>query len=251
MTVSTDSPSRRQDALLWTATALAGLAYIALMLWLGAILPAESCSPAQSAGSSFWAFQAAKTPEDIWAIFGTQPSPCRTSLLAAMDRVNSIDLYAYVPSYGLMLLGFLVASRHPKRSIVFWLGLAAIAVTVLGDVVETSAQLSITAEISSQQGPTAPTLSAQSFMLLAAGNTAKTNGLPFVYLALALLWFGRGVLASVLAVVLLLGPGLRLYGLVFPVPPIVGQLANLFRAIVMEATAIGMAMTILLPKRKS
>ncbi len=81
------------------------------------------------------AFEFARTPADLAAVFGTAESICRVQLLRAMNRINQLD-YLYMPAYGLMLLAFILALSHGRRSALVKLGLACAVLAPAADAVE-------------------------------------------------------------------------------------------------------------------
>ena len=247
MTGSAESSASWRAPIVWTATALAGLATCGVIVWLAGLLPAETCA-SPSVGSPLAAFQAADTAEDIASVFGAEASACRDALRASMDKVNQADLWAYIPASALLLLGFLVGSRRPGWGLVFWAGLLALAVTVAGDLAETSAQLSITSQLAGG-GATQTAVNEGSLTLLSIGNTAKVLGYPFVILAMALLWIGRGVLATVFAVVLLGSVLPRLIAVAAPMPPSVVQYAWLLGVFALTVASICLAVAQWIPKK--
>ena len=250
MTGHAERTSSRLTAIIWTMAALATLGLIGLTFWFGVHLREVTCSDASPYGVFFGAFQGARTAADIWETFGVEPSSCRSTILTTIDNLNRVDLYAYIPAYGLGLIGFLLASPHAGRRGILWLGLTALAAALVGDIVETSTQLSITSQIANLRDATKPAIGSQSLVLLALGNTSKTTALPFVYLTLAILWFRRSILGNALALILLLGPAMRIYGFFGPIPGSVSQFASLLRNLVMLATAASLAIIQWLESRK-
>lgn len=125
-------------------TLAAGLATLAVFVGFS-ILPqvAAVYAPFQ-ANVAVSAFQRAETVQDLAAVLGAPPN---VEVLAAMDAINRLDLIAFIPAYTI----FLVAAAlmlGGMRSPYAWAAIAAALVGAGGDIVETSRQLAITADLS-------------------------------------------------------------------------------------------------------
>lgn len=135
-------------------TLVLGLATLAAFVALGSQPAVSSVYAASEISPSVSAFQRSETPADIAAVFGSPADPAR---IAAMDALNTLDLWAFIPAYALFLCAAAVLlgglnNRWTKAAIVFALIGAA------GDAVETWKQLQLTADIQNVEAhlPIAP-----------------------------------------------------------------------------------------------
>jgi hypothetical protein len=144
-------PHRRRAAI---ACALLGLATLALSIGFFALPTVQA---AQASGCieplAVQRFQLARTEADIYLVFGAPQSACRPVIEAAMNAVNRLDLFAFIPVYA----GFLIAAAFMiapyARSYVAIAAFAAAALAVSGDVLETATQLAITDRIDRKPHP--------------------------------------------------------------------------------------------------
>ena len=176
----TDARSRR----LWILCGLFGVGVILFVVWFGGVIPNRTCSGALPAGvSALLVYQLACTPADIEAVFGAAGDPCRAAMIAAMDRANTVDLAGFIATYGAFLAFFFLAFRQMGAGLVARIGLLAVVAAVAFDVLETSTQLRITAELPG---------SAAALTLLAIGSRGKFLGLGVVCLCAGVAMFARG-----------------------------------------------------------
>jgi hypothetical protein len=120
-----------------------GLATLLAFMWLGgqpavrAVYAADEIAPAVSA------FQRAETLPDLIRVFGF---PIDRARVDAMDALNRLDLYAFIPVYTLFLCAASIMLGGPRNR---W-SQVAIFFGALGgmfDAVETWKQLQVTADI--------------------------------------------------------------------------------------------------------
>jgi hypothetical protein len=127
-------------------TGLAGLVALAITVAF-AQLPAVTAARACVASGDVIAFELATTLAELTRIFHPLGDTCRPLALAAMDQVNHLDVFAYIPSYtAFTILAVLFLAGNARRP----LPLAALAVAVLAlaaDYVETTALLTITKDV--------------------------------------------------------------------------------------------------------
>lgn len=169
-----------------------GATSIAILLWLGVSGPAASCGDSGPAPTI--AFQLAHSAADLTSIFGAESSACRAALIEGLKSGGQADLFLFIPIYALFLGGFIIATASPSKSLSRFLAIA-LAVTVVGDALETYSQLRILDNIDA---------GAAFLRSLTLGNGLKTVGLGLLLMGIALnLWRqgGRGdrFAASVLA----------------------------------------------------
>ncbi len=129
------------------AAALAGLATLALTVAF-ARLPEigaarEACGDAVP---SLVRFQLAQTVSEVEDALGPAGG-CRDAAIAAMDAVNRLDVRAYIATYGAFLLLSLWVVMTAARRRGFWLVAVVIGSALVADVIETTRQLAITADL--------------------------------------------------------------------------------------------------------
>ena len=131
-----------------------GIATLIAFIALGS-QPAVSDVFAVSERSTYVsAFQRSETLSDIAAVFGSPADPAK---IAAMDALNTLDLWAFIPVYALFLIAAAillggVRNRWTQIAIIFAL------LGAVGDVIETWKQLQLTADIDNAEAhlPIAP-----------------------------------------------------------------------------------------------
>jgi hypothetical protein len=136
------------------AAALLGLATLAVFLMLGSSETVRAAYPSAEVGLAVSEFQRAETLADIARVFGTPPDEAR---IAAMNAVNELDLWGFIPAYALFLCAVAVmlgglGNRWTQMAIAFALTGA------LADAIETWKQLELTADIANAEAhlPIAP-----------------------------------------------------------------------------------------------
>jgi hypothetical protein len=127
-------------------TGLAGLLTLAITVAF-TLLPAVAAAGACVASGDVIAFELATTLAELTRIFHPLGDPCRPPALAAMDQVNTLDVFAYIPAYtAFAILAVQFVAGDLRRP----LPLAAVAAAVLAlvaDYVETTALLTITKDV--------------------------------------------------------------------------------------------------------
>ncbi len=128
------------------ATVAAGLATLGVTAMFQA-LPEVAAGRAAGCFASppVIAFEFARTAQQAAALFGS--GDCRAASITAMDAINRLDVWAYIPTYTLFgVLGVLFAARGTRPRLALLAILAAITALV-ADYVETNALLAITADL--------------------------------------------------------------------------------------------------------
>jgi hypothetical protein len=131
-------------ARLWPLlTLIFGLATLGTFFALGAQPAVSSVYDRNTVATEVSKFQRAETPGDIAAVFG---EPADVLRIAAMDALNTVDLYGFIPAYALFLIAaaFMLGGRQNTWT---W---GAILFAVIGagaDIVETRQQLQLTADM--------------------------------------------------------------------------------------------------------
>jgi hypothetical protein len=135
-------------------TALLGMLTLGAFLALGSQPAVRAVYSASEVSPNVSAFQRAETLGDIAAVFGSPADPAK---MAAMDALNTLDLWAFIPAYALFLVAAAIMlgglrNRWTQIAIIFALLGAA------GDVIETWKQLQLTADIANAEAhlPLAP-----------------------------------------------------------------------------------------------
>ncbi len=131
-----------------------GIATLIAFLSLGGQPAVRAVYAANEVSIAVSAFQRAETMQDIVLVFGY---PVDEARVAAMDALNRLDLWAFIPAYALFLSAAAIMlgglrNRWAQLAIVFALiGAAA-------DAVETCKQLQLTADMSNAEAhlPIAP-----------------------------------------------------------------------------------------------
>jgi hypothetical protein len=126
----------------WSLCAVAGVAVIAITQLMGGL---EGCDGSPGAVIRFeWV----RTPAEVDALFGREP--CRSTLAAAMDRINRIDSFAFIPAFTLFQLFAAWALRDRGRRLAAAVAAAAI-VAALCDWGEDRLLFAITAALPGDQ----------------------------------------------------------------------------------------------------
>lgn len=136
------------------ATLVFGLATLGFFVALGAQPAVRVVYPASEVSIAVSAFQRAETISDVAAVFGQPADPAR---IAAMDALNTLDLWGFIPSYTLFLAAAAIMlggwrNRWTQAAIMFAL------IGALADGIETWKQLQLTTDIENAEAhlPIAP-----------------------------------------------------------------------------------------------
>jgi hypothetical protein len=131
----------------WILCLVAGLAVVALTFVLAGV-DVRACDGG-TALDPIIRFEWVRTVDDVRALFGEEP--CRSRLAAAMDRVNRIDVWAYIPAFTLFQLFAAWALRGSGRGLAIAAAAAALVAAVC-DQAEDQILLAITASLPGEQG---------------------------------------------------------------------------------------------------
>ena len=134
------------------ATIVTGLATLGISTAF-AMLP-----EVQAAGDCFQRgaviqFEFARNLRDLLAIFGEPESACRPLVVTAMDAVNVLDVWAFIPAYTLFCIAaalFLAEGDWKRPLVIIAIGAALLAAA--SDYLETVTLLSITQTIDTPGG---------------------------------------------------------------------------------------------------
>jgi hypothetical protein len=214
-------PVQSSPRSLWALTVLFGLATLVLGSWFSRVVPATGCAmPPQRGVTALLAFQMARTPADMEAVFGRDGDPCRPGMVAALDRANTVDLYGFIWTYGAFLLCFLLAIGRRGGGPAARLGIVALVAGLGLDVLETASQLRLTGELPG---------TASALQALAIGSTGKYIALSVVTLCAGVAMVARGRICGRLAGIACVAGS---------VAAVVGLLAPSHRALLTTGTAI-------------
>ncbi|MBI1408099.1 MAG: hypothetical protein GC145_18455 [Caulobacter sp.] len=155
---------------LWAAlTACAGVLVLAVTVAFRLLPEVSEAAGCMSEGAVV-EFELARTLDALQTIFGLPSDSCRPAVIAAMDAVNHLDVFAYIPVYTAFALCaalFLSGARLSPLALAA-IGLALVALAA--DYVETLTLLAITPGIERNLGlaPIASTAAGIKFGALAA-----------------------------------------------------------------------------------
>ena len=122
-----------------------GFATLALLLAFSFLPEVRQAYPDGDFPAAMSGFQRAVTPADLDRVFG---DPVIAQRVAALDAANTLDLYGFIPAYGLFLISAAAMFAGGLRKPLGWLAVIPVLVSVSADVLETQKQLAMTANIS-------------------------------------------------------------------------------------------------------
>lgn len=124
---------------LWAASCVVGVATLIVAVLIMSLFPSEMADPSGAFTVPIYAFEFAKTEEDLVAIFGDRDDPDRLTRLAQMDHGNRWD-FLFMTLYTVFgcLFGWAVKRAGLKHGLMIMMaaGLAGLA-----DAIETSCLL--------------------------------------------------------------------------------------------------------------
>lgn len=139
-------------------------------------------------GDAVSVFQRAETLTALEPVFG---EPVNAGVVAAMNAVNTIDLYGFIPAYTIFLVAAAAMLGGGFKGPLVWLSVAAALVGAFGDVGETMRQLELTAIWAAAGNPAAWPDDAARVMPLATWHYLKYFGLAVNAIAVAALCLSR------------------------------------------------------------
>lgn len=113
----------------------AGLLVLVLTVVSGIVARMVPCGGLPKTYAPILAFELARTPTDLVALFGAEPSACRDVLITTAHRATIGDYALYMPAYGLFLLAWFVALRARRPSLAR-AGIALAVIALVGDALE-------------------------------------------------------------------------------------------------------------------
>lgn len=161
------------------ATALAGVVTLGVVFafqTLPAVSAARGCMPDEAV----LLFEVARTTRDLEAVFGPADGACRAKVVAAMDAINTLDVWVFIPAYT-AFVSFAALFLSGGRIGALTLAAIGMAVSALGcDYLETFNLLGYTPELTPAPESLAQTASAAWLKFFALGlNGLALAGLCF------------------------------------------------------------------------
>jgi hypothetical protein len=123
----------------------AGLLVLAVTLFSATQAPVQPCGNLPQNYAPIIAFELARSPADLDAIFGTQ-EPCRTTVVERMDAINLVDVLVYIPVYGVFMAFFFLGMRGRHASL-GTLGFRIAVAAALGDFAENACLMNLTPQL--------------------------------------------------------------------------------------------------------
>jgi len=122
-----------------------GLLVLAVTLFSLTQEPVQPCSNLPQNYAPIIAFELARSPADLEAIFGSQ-EPCRAGVVARMDAINLVDVLVYIPVYGVFMAFFFLGMRG-RHAALGTLGFRIAVSAALGDYAENACLMNLTPQL--------------------------------------------------------------------------------------------------------
>jgi len=122
-----------------------GLLVLAVTLFSLTQEPVQPCSNLPQNYAPIIAFELARSPADLEAIFGSQ-EPCRAGVIARMDAINLVDVLVYIPVYGVFMAFFFLGMRG-RHAALGTLGFRIAVSAALGDYAENACLMNLTPQL--------------------------------------------------------------------------------------------------------
>lgn len=131
----------------WRLCLIAGIAVIVVQLWMGTVGNTEPCGPSDGL-PSILAFELVCSPSDVDALFGSEP--CRGQLATAMDQINTIDVFAFIPAFTSFLI-FAALALQGRGKRISWMAVIVAIAAGLCDQAEDQILLDISSNLPGTQ----------------------------------------------------------------------------------------------------
>ena len=131
----------------WRLCLAAGGLIIFFQAVMASVEDTEACGP-DGGLPSILAFELVRSPADVDALFGDEP--CRSRLSQAMDQINKIDAFAFIPVFVSFLVFGAISLRSNGRRRAS-LAIAAAIVAGICDQIEDQILFRITANLPGNQ----------------------------------------------------------------------------------------------------
>ena len=122
-----------------------GLLVLAVTLFSLTQEPVQPCSNLPQNYAPIIAFELARSPADLEAIFGSQ-EPCRAGVVARMDAINLVDVLVYIPVYVVFMAFFFLGMRG-RHAALGTLGFRIAVSAALGDYAENACLMNLTPQL--------------------------------------------------------------------------------------------------------
>ncbi len=131
----------------WRLCLAAGIIVVVVQAVMGTVPNTEPCGPTNGL-PAILAFELVRSPADVEVLFGNEP--CRSRMIKAMDQINSIDAFLFIPAFvSLLVLGALAVS--PQGRLLAALAIVVTIVAGICDQLEDQILLNITASMPGEQ----------------------------------------------------------------------------------------------------
>ena len=124
------------------ATAILGAATLVILVAFSMLPDVRAAYPNGDFTTALNAFQHATSMTQLDALFGSPADPAK---LRAMTSGNTLDLFGFIPAYGLFMIAGAAMLAGGLRKPIVWLALTPALIGIAGDIVETWCQLQMTA----------------------------------------------------------------------------------------------------------
>lgn len=127
----------------WLPVTFFGVMIVLVGNYMLGFFPTDAHNIPTGVGSPIFAFEVARTPQDLINVFGHIDDPARPARIAAMDAGNLLD-FAFMALYALFIASFFIAIYSATKKKI-WLGFAALGIlSGVADAVENNILLGLT-----------------------------------------------------------------------------------------------------------
>lgn len=123
------------------ATAVLGVATLAILFAFSMLPEVRAAYPNGDFATALNAFQHATNMAQLDTLFGAPPDAAK---LQAMTSGNTLDLFGFIPAYGLFMIAGAAMLAGGIHKPIAWLALTPALIGIVGDIVETASQLRMT-----------------------------------------------------------------------------------------------------------
>lgn len=137
------------------ATAVFGVITLAALISFNLHPAVQAVYPPGGLAPALSLFQRAEILADLSVVFGFPPNE---GVIAAMHAVNTIDIWIFTPAYAIFLVAAVFMIARDAQGPLAWVAIVFALLGAGADVVETAAQLRITADYANAEAvlPIAP-----------------------------------------------------------------------------------------------
>ena len=134
---------------LWALlAAVAGIVALGVVIAFQLLPEVRAATEAKCAtGDAVLRFEVARTPQDLDALFGPFGSACNVKVVAAMDAINTLDVWLFIPTYTAFVSFAALFLSGGRLSALAMAAIGAALVALAADYVETFALLSYTPDL--------------------------------------------------------------------------------------------------------